>query len=848
MKSFVKLILCMTLLLVCNFVSAQTDAGQVFTLENGLNVFVKPINTTPVVALNFWVKAGSVNEEPGQEGYAHLVERMLLKGTIKFPFGNLDNEIKKMGAKQNAFTANDYTCHYLVGASKYFERMLELESDAIFNSAFDAAELTKEARSVIEEMRVSTDNPNNRIVQMVMEAAFKVHPYRHPIIGYQKNLEEVTREKLLVFHKKYYVPSNMWVVIVGDVDTASAVELIKKYMGDIPKVPAPVQQIPPEPPQNGMRVKVESAELQNSYIRMGWRVPGIESVDKYALYVVARLVGGGNSSWLWKELVERQELAVSAGAGYYSSQFPMLFQVGGVTSPGKSRQFTEEARKIIYRLIDGEISNEEIERAKQQIIAEDIFDREKAENQATNYGHFAMIADVRDSDTFVDNIRSVNIEDIRRVATEYLNDTTLTIARLEPKAVASDALPEMITLDNGIRLVLKENHSSPVVSVSVKISAGGMREEQREAGLASLNAEMLVRGANGMSGEDIAENFASLGTKYSSQASKSFVTFNLQSLSENFVKSLDLFLDVLAKPDFPSSELDKMKQQVEDWIKAEEDDLYKYTSQEALMALFVDTPLGYSTNGKIDDVRRIKRQDLVNFHDRYFVGSNMVIAIVGDFYIRELKNRLLSSFARFDAGKSKEPKSYELKDITEPVLVNLKKNRDQSQIVYVARTFPANDDRGAAMTIAQTILSGSMSSRLFQNLRAKDALANSTWAYNVGMFNTGYFLATISTDAAKTATASARLKEEIDLFRDKGFTDQEFEDAKKYVTGQYALTLVDSLSMADNFASDELFGRGFDYYLKYPGLIASTTREQVTEVSQQYLLASGSYVLAITTP
>lgn len=849
MKSLLRSVLWILIFMLSfSWAASGAENSQVFTLDNGLKVFIKPQRAAPVVALNIWIKVGSANELPGEEGYTHLIEHMMFKGTPTYPYGALDNEIKKMGAKQNAFTANDYTCFYLVGASQYFEKMMELEADAILNSAFDSSELAKESQVVIEELKMSLDNPRDRVVQQIMEEAFTRHPYRHPIIGYLKNLEEVTREKLYGFYKKFYVPSNMWVVIVGDVDVQQALTTVKKYMGNAPNVPVPVQAIASEPVQTGLRETLDFADLQHSYIRMGWKVPGIESPDRFALYVIARLVGGGMSSWLWKELVERDQIAVSAGAGYYSSQFPMLFQVGGLTTPGKARQFTDAARKIIYRLIDGEISPEEIDKARQQIIAADIFERETAENQATNYGHFALLADVYDADKFLNGIREVTVEDIRRVAATYFKDSALTIARLEPKPADGDAPPEMITLENGVRLIFKENHSSPIISVSVKVAAGGLREEKREAGLANMVAEMLVKGSNGLTAEEIAEKFESMGSSFQAKASKSFVAFNLQSLSENFIPSFNLFLDVLDRPEFPGTELDKMKTQVEAWIKGEEDDLYQYTSQGLLEALFPGTPVGYSANGKIEDVKRFSVQDLKEFYKKHYVGSNMVVAIVGDFYMGELKDQLLAGFGRFSSNKPKEVKSLEFKEIKTPIEVTLQKNREQAQIVYAARTFPANDEKTAAMTVAENILSGSMSSRLFQNLRAKDSLAYSTWAYNVGMANTGYFMATISTAAGKVATATARLKEEIDLFRDKGFSDQEFEDAKKYIVGQYSLTLVDNLSMADNFTSDEFFGKGFDYYRKYPSIINAITKEKVAEVARDYLLASGSYGIAITKP
>lgn len=849
MKAVARLIAVFVLLTAFAVSAAGSEpAGQIFTFDNGLKVYIKPVQTSPVVALNIWIKVGSVNEEPGEEGYTHLIEHMMFKGTSNYPYGALDNEIKKMGAEQNAFTANDYTSYYLVGASQYFDKMMQLQADAVLNSSFDEAELKKESQVVIEELRMSLDNPSNRIVQLIMEEAFQLHPYRHPIVGYLKNLEEITRDKLYAFYKKFYVPSNMWVVIVGDVKLDEALESVRKYMGDAPRVPVPAQKIVEEPTQESMRTRIEYADLQHAYVRMGWKVPGIHSNDRFALYVLARLIGGGMSSRLWRELVENQQLAVSAGAGYYSSQYPMLFQVGGVTSQSKVRPFIESARRIVYSLHKGEIDDAELEKARQQIIAEDIYDREKAEDQATNYGHFAMLADIEDADKFVENIRQVSKEDLVAVAKKYFIDSNLTVARLEPEPPAPDAVPEMVTLDNGIRLILKQNNTTPLVAVSIKIAAGGLVEQSREAGLANMVAEMLQRGANSMSSNEIAEKFESMGSRFRVQASKSYVSFDLTCLAENFMPSFELMLNILDKPDFPGSELDKLRKQVEDWIKADEDDLYKYTSQGALEALFPDTPIGYSSYGRVDDIKRFKTQDLKDFHKKHYVGSNMVVAIVGDYYSRELKDSLLQGLGRFSQGKANEFKAFKLKDIAAPLEVKLQKNREQAQIIYTARTFAANDEKVAPMAVATTILSGSMSSRLFKNLRAKDSLAYSTWAFNVGMANGGYFLASISTAASKVATATQRLKEEIDLFRDQGFSDEEFEDAKKYLIGQYALTFVNNASMADNYASDEFFGKGFDYFRKYPNLINAVTREQVTDVARSYLLASGSYSLAITQP
>lgn len=847
MKALARLLLVLMIIFFTSVLHASVKP-RIFILDNGLNVLIKPMRGMPVVAVDFWIKAGSVNEEQGQEGYAHLIERMMFKGTPRYPYGTLDAEIKKMGVTQNALTANDYTCFSLVGATKYFERMMELQSDAILNSLFDEKELQKMVPVLIEELRMTLDNPSSRVLNLLMSESFKVHSYRHPIVGYIENLESVTRDSLYDFYRQYYVTSNMWVIIVGDVEVDPALDLVRNYLGNAPKEPQPMPRIMVEPEPAVMRNIVEYGDVQHSYIRMGWHVPGIDSEDRFALYVIAQLVGGSKSSWLWKELVDQEALAISAGSSYYSSQYPMLFQVGGVTTPGKSRLFVERARQIVYRLINGIISTEEIDRARQQIIANDIFGRETAEGQANNYGHYAMLAKVTDADMFVDQIKNVTVEQIKHVASKYFRDTNLTIAKYEPAPPDPDSSPEMMTLDNGIRLIVKQNHSSPIVAVSIKIAAGGLQEGKREAGLANFVLEMLDKGADGMSCEEINEAFENLGSEFSVSASKSFVTIELKSLAENFWPSLDLTLRILEKPEFPDSEINKMKAQIENRILAEENDLYKYTSNASLDALFPGTPVGYSSYGKISDITKLSRNDLREFHKKYYVGANTVAAVVGDIHANEFKEDLLRAFAKLPKGKADALKAYALKDFEEPVIVELKKNRNLAQVVFAARTFPADSADAPSMILAENILSGGISSRLLKNLNAETSLVYSAWAHNVGMANAGYFVATISTSPAQAEEAKEKLKYELDLFREEGFTDQEFEDARQYLVGQYALSLADNLSMAGTFASDELLGKGFDYYLQYPGVIASVTAEQVAEVVNQYLLASNSYVVGITTP
>ncbi len=848
LKGFRICVLIFSLIGLFSFSPAYCEEGKVFELSNGLSVFVKPLKTAPVVAINIWIKVGAVNEEKGEEGYAHLIEHMMFKGTPSHPYGSLDNEIKTMGASQNAFTSYDYTCYHVTGAKQHFDKLLELEADAVLNSSFDANELDKEKKVVIEELRMGKDNSNHRVFDLLMAESFTTHPYRHPIVGYINNLEEVTREKLYSFYRKFYVPSNMWVVVVGDVDPDQAFESIKKQFGSAPKVPKPTQIIKEEPLQTSRREVQAFGDIKQSFVRLGWRAPGISNPDNYTMDVITRIVGVGKSSRLQKTLVDDEQIAIAAGCNYYTSQFPSLFIAAGVTTPGNTRKFIERASQIVYEMKNGEISSEEIEKAKQKIIADSLFSNETAEDQATNYGHYATLTSLDDADKYVSRIKAVSIDDIKRVANLYFDDSKLTVATYEPKRPEADAVPVMLTLDNGLRLILKENHSSPIVAVSVKVGAGGLREGKKEAGLGNLTLQLLAKGANKLTAEEIAEKFDAMGTIYSAESSKSFVTLKLQALSEKFIPSLDLLMDILEKPDFEKDEFNKAVKQAIEGLKYENDQLFYSTLYGTLEKAFDGTPLAYPTDGTIKDLEKMNRSDVKEFHKKYYVGSNMVISIVGDFYLKEVKDKLLETFGRISKGREKDLKPFKLDEIKEPVIVDMQKNREQAQIMYLCRTFPDSSEKSLPMLALNNILSGSMSSRLFKNLRAKDSLAYSTWSWNVGYLNAGYFMATLSTAANKVATATKRLKEELVSIRDESFTDKELEDAKKYLIGQKALSLVSNLSQADDFAGNEFFGKGYDYSFKYPKLIASITRLQVETVAKDYILASDTYFLGVTKP
>ncbi|HOY67511.1 MAG TPA: pitrilysin family protein [Candidatus Ozemobacteraceae bacterium] len=845
------MMLVLALMFVCLAVTAEAQAplsGKLFTLENGLTVFIKEMKTAPVVAVNIWVRVGSRHEKPGEEGFTHLIEHMMFKGTPTYPTGQLDKEIKKLGASQNAFTSSDCTCFHVTGAREHFTRLMELQADAVLNSTFDPAEFQKERNVVVEELRMDKDQPEDRLYNMTKETAYTVHPYKHPIVGYDTTLASATRDALHGYYKRWYVPSNMWVVIVGDIDTTEAIAVVNRTMGTAPAVAAPDQTVASEPLQNARRERREEGDIQQSYVNLAWHAPSIDNPDNFICDVISVMVGGGRSSRLFRALVEEERLVTDVSASYYTTKDPSLFIVSGQMPQGSIRKFGERVVDLLKQFVAGEIQREELEKAKQQLIATTVFSRETAESQAFTYGQFGILGRLGEADAYIDRIRSVTIEDVKRVARGLFDEARMSVVSYEPRIASGPQKPEMVTLENGIRLILRENHASPLVAVSIHADAGGLREGRNEAGLANLTAEMLMKGTEQHKADEIARTFESMGTSISCSAAKSFASIDMQCLSEKFDPSFDLLMEILTSPSFPEEEFETEQSKALEQIKEQDDDLYYFTSRNVLETLFPGHPIGYSNLGIADQVQNLRRSDVKRFFGENYVGSGMVVAVVGDIFVRDVKDRLMSRLSEIDKGSQSELRVPKFDPITEPATVTARLNREQAQIMVATRTFPRNDPRGPAMDVLKNILSGSMSSRLFSSLRDKDSLAYSVFAANVGTRVAGYFFATLSTAVERTETARVRLIEELEKIRTEGFSDEELNDAKQYIIGQHALELVNNQAQADVFASDEMLGLGFEYHAKYPDLIRAVTRQEVNGIMQEFLLGSGSYVLGLTTP
>ncbi|HFC91565.1 MAG TPA: insulinase family protein, partial [Leucothrix mucor] len=420
------------------------------SLENGLKLLIKQDKRAPIAVVQLWYRVGTSYEHEGITGLSHALEHMMFKGTKTHQSGQFEVILSENGAQNNAFTSQDYTAYYEVLAKDRIEVALELESDRMRHLILDPKEFKKEIEVVKEERRMRTDdNPVSSMREQFNAVAFMNSPYRAPVIGWMVDLDGMKLDDLQDWYKKWYAPNNATLVIVGDVEPKEMKTLVDKYFAKIPRRKLPEVKSRTEVKQFGERYLKVKLPAKVPSLRMGFKTPGIidavkavkgqprvEKWEPYALEVLATILDGGSSARLSKNLIRGQEIAVSAGAGYYGfGRLSDLFVLTGTPAKGTTvMQLKEALLKEIQTLKDTLVSTDELKRVKAQVIAGEVYERDSIEHIATLLGSLESTGiGYQLMDEYVPQVLAVTAEQIQSVAKKYLINDHLTVAELIPQ-------------------------------------------------------------------------------------------------------------------------------------------------------------------------------------------------------------------------------------------------------------------------------------------------------------------------------------------------------------------------------------------------------------------------------
>jgi zinc protease len=417
--------------------SSTASAAQVqeIVLDNGLKVLLLEDHKSPAVTFQVWYRVGGRNEKDGKSGLAHFLEHMMFKGTPTTGPEEYSRIIAKNGGRSNAFTSSDMTVYFATMSREKIGIELELEADRMASALLGDKYFAAEKKVIQEERRLRTDdNPASALSEVASAVAFMVHPYRRPIVGWMEDIENLTRQDLVDFYKLYYEPNNAFIVMVGDFSSAEVIEKIRAAFGKIPRGPEPPKVNVEEPEQRGERRVILKKEAELPFTLMFYHAPNLKSPDSFALDVLSVVLAGGRSSRLYRDLVYEKRMARSIDADYSAvSVDPMGFSITAQLLPGiEPAKLEREVERGLDEVKARLISERELQKAKNQIEAAFVFAQDSIFGQAMKIGYYEITGGWRQMDDYLNGIRKVTRDDIRRVARQYLKTDTRTVGTLIP--------------------------------------------------------------------------------------------------------------------------------------------------------------------------------------------------------------------------------------------------------------------------------------------------------------------------------------------------------------------------------------------------------------------------------
>lgn len=414
-------------------------------LSNGLPVLIRASHVAPVASFWIFYRVGSRNETPGLTGISHWVEHMLFKGTPTFPRGEFDRAVARAGGVANGMTSQDWTTYFETLPAAQIELALAFEADRMVNCDFDAEEVESERTVILSEREGSENSYFYLLSEEVQSAAFQLHSYHHPIIGWKNDLLQITRDDLDRHYRTYYAPDNAVIVVVGAVDSAQMVEQLESYFGKLPTGPTPQPVRLHEPEQKAERRIVLRGSDRTAYYLQAFRGVAADHPDFFPMIVLDAVLsgakgmglfgGGGNnrSNRLYRALVDK-ELAVGVGSAFRPSIDPDLFSFYATLAPGVTHAQIEATIWAELEKIQREgVLPRELEKAIKQTKAQFAYSSESVTHQGYWLGFSQVVASLAWLDSWLEQLTAVTVDDVQRIAQTYFTPSRQTLGWYIPE-------------------------------------------------------------------------------------------------------------------------------------------------------------------------------------------------------------------------------------------------------------------------------------------------------------------------------------------------------------------------------------------------------------------------------
>jgi len=840
-----------------------------FVLANGLTVLVHEDHKAPVVAVNTWYHVGSKNEKPGKTGFAHLFEHLMFSGSDDFNHTYI-NAMEKIGATNlNGTTNNDRTNYFENVPTSMLDYALFAESDRMGHllGVLDQKKLDLQRGVVQNEKRQGENQPYGVTEQLLTENTYPVgHPYSWTVIGSMTDLDAASLSDVQEWFKTYYGPNNVTVVIAGDITPEVARAKVEKYYGDIPPGPPIAKQEVWIAKRTGTHRGWVQDRVPQARLYRVWNVPEFGSSEEAQLDMAAAVLGQGKTSRLYKRLVYKDQIATSATATDDTNEIGGQFDFTLTANPGEELSKVEKAAdEELQNFLKNGPTAAELQLAKTQILGNYARIVERIGGFGGKSDLLARCQTYRGNpDCYKDYLQWVKAATpatVKKAAEEWLSDgdyvlevhpyptSFKTDAKLDrskepaPGGPMSLNLPPLqkATLSNGLKVVLAERHSAPVVNFTLMVDSGYFADPTNATGTASFEQRMLEEGTPTRDSLKIGEELESLSANFNASASLDYSLVSLNTLTSTMDPSLNIYADLILHPAFPEKEFQRLQKERIAGIQRE-----KVTPQ--AMALRVVPTLLYGVGhpyavpftgtGTEASVSKMTREDLAKFHSTWFKPNNATLLVVGDTTLGEIKPKLEKLLASWQAGEVPKRSVPHVGEPEKDVVYLIDRPGSGQSVIFGAQLAPPQNDPDAiALQLVNGIFGGKFSSRINMNLRE-----DKHWSYGVRTImppargQRPYIsVSAVQTDKTKESMVEL-VKEYNNIVGGKPISADELKDEQDNITLGLPGTFETDQQLSGAYGNILQYGLPEDYYNTFTEKALALTPGSANEIAKKYIL------------
>lgn len=832
----------------------------IIRLDSGLTVIAKRYAAAPVVSVRMHVKAGAIWEDGyAGSGISHLFEHLLAGGaTARRSEEQSRRLMESMGASSNAFTSDDATVYFIDVPSRHTDTAIDLLADWVTRPTFPQADVARELGVVQRELERGNQEPDRRLWQTISETRYLVHPARFPVIGLKPALARLTRQDILNYYRAMYVPSNVVVAVVGDVQPEAALATVKRQFADFTaRADRPIA-LPAESPVLAPRTNVLSMDVKQVRFAMGFPTVDMLSDEMYPLDVMMYVLAAGENSRLRVELRDRRKLALSISAVSYTPSYVAgSFLVTGVCLPENWTALREAILAECARLAASPVSETELAVAKRQVLVEHIQASQTAAAIANRMAASQLaFGDAHFDGAYVRRIGAVTADQVQAAARKYFDTGKLLTSLVIPKgfklvngaATRPASQPEAgiavspvrkITLDNGLTVLLRRNSAVPLVSVQMYLTGGLLAEKAEQNGIGQLMTQAALRGTKTRSAAQIFAAFENAGGQLSAASGRNTLSFSASVLADQLDATLPVFADVITRPAFPPDEVDRLKKLALAAIARVPEQLGADAGRFFFAKVFGDYAYGRPTNGTVETVMKLTSDDLVAFHRQWVNGRNAVLAIFGDIDLDAAEKLVRQAFGPDALPAGERVKDWPVAPAPAAQPATYVHRTKLAETAEVDIAFPGvtyTDPDYYPLTMLDTMISGYglPGGWLHETLRGRE-LVYMVHASNLAWRQAGLFHVVAQCEPKKTQEVIDAIAEQIARARRGEFTKEMLVNARSSVLAGELMDLQTNDELAARCALDELLGRGYDSYQRLADRINAVTMDDVIRVARTYL-------------